>query len=129
MVKPGGSITYDISYSNIGNIALSGLVITDTLPVHTAFDASASPAGWTQVGAKAVDRYVVPSLAVSATGHISFTVRLESQNPPAASFVTNSVQIGYRGAHGPDANLDNNTALISTSTQAAYWVYFPVVSR
>jgi uncharacterized repeat protein (TIGR01451 family) len=126
---PGVLVTYDIVYANLGNISATGVVITDTLPFHTAFSSSASPPGWTQVGSSAVYRYTIPSLGVSASGHISITVRMEAQNPPLVSAILNSVTIGEDGSNGADINLSNNNSVISTPTRTVNWLFIPLVLR
>jgi uncharacterized repeat protein (TIGR01451 family)/CSLREA domain-containing protein len=129
IAHPGQTITYDITYTNLGNVAASGVVITDTLPLHTHFVAAASPPGWTQWGTSQIYLYTLPSLAVSASGHVTLTVRLEDQNPPVVNFVDNMVQIGDNGANGPDIDSSDNLSLISTPTQAAFRMFIPMVWR
>ena len=49
-VQPGMSLVYTLSYTNLGFSTATNLLITETLPEHTFFDASNSDAGWTHVG-------------------------------------------------------------------------------
>ncbi len=43
---PGDTIVYQIDYGNGGNQDATGVVITDTVPADTVFNAAASSAGW-----------------------------------------------------------------------------------
>lgn len=44
--QPGGSIAYELMYTNSGNSALTGVLIVETVPAYTTFDAAASSNGW-----------------------------------------------------------------------------------
>ena len=43
-VVPGGTISYTLTYANVGNQGATGVVITETVPANTTFDAGASTA-------------------------------------------------------------------------------------
>jgi uncharacterized repeat protein (TIGR01451 family) len=45
-VVPGGGVSYILTYQNSGNVDLTGVVIDETVPANTAFNAAASSAGW-----------------------------------------------------------------------------------
>src|SRR5204862_428668 len=45
-VAPGGTVSYALAYSNTGNRGASGVVLTETVPANTIFNAGASTAGW-----------------------------------------------------------------------------------
>jgi uncharacterized repeat protein (TIGR01451 family) len=48
MVQPGDLLTYTLTVTNVGDAAVSGLVVTDTLPLHTTF--VSADQGGTEVG-------------------------------------------------------------------------------
>ena len=43
---PGDTVSYTLSYRNVGNQGATGIVITETVPAFTVFDAAASTTGW-----------------------------------------------------------------------------------
>ncbi len=43
---PGDTIAFDLAYANTGNQGATGVVITETVPSDTQFNAGASEAGW-----------------------------------------------------------------------------------
>ncbi|MFL6194240.1 MAG: hypothetical protein ACJ75H_08720, partial [Thermoanaerobaculia bacterium] len=45
-VAPGGTVAYTLTYSNTGGLGAAGVVITETVPANTTFNAGASTAGW-----------------------------------------------------------------------------------
>ncbi|MCP3981609.1 MAG: DUF11 domain-containing protein, partial [bacterium] len=42
----GGLITYSLTVGNVGNQDSTGVLLSDTIPAHAAFDAAASDPGW-----------------------------------------------------------------------------------
>lgn len=45
-VQPGGTIAYELTYNNTGADTLTGVMIFETVPAYTKFDAAASSSGW-----------------------------------------------------------------------------------
>src|SRR5205085_446496 len=45
-VAPGGTVSYTLTYANGGNRGATGVVLTETVPANTTFNAGASTAGW-----------------------------------------------------------------------------------
>ncbi len=43
---PGDTIAFDLAYANTGNQGATGVVLTETVPANTQFNAGASDAGW-----------------------------------------------------------------------------------
>jgi uncharacterized repeat protein (TIGR01451 family) len=106
-VTPGSAVTYTITYTNAAWPA-HNIVITETLPTNTSFNAAASP-GWNQVGAtnqytRSVD-YMTPNL----TQNIAFVVTVANPLPAGVANVANTVQIGDDGTNGVDQNLGDNS--------------------
>jgi len=45
-VAPGGTASYTLTYANAGDQGATGVVLTETVPANTTFNAGASTAGW-----------------------------------------------------------------------------------
>ena len=45
-VAPGGTVAYTLTYANSGDPDATGVVLTETVPANTTFNAGASTAGW-----------------------------------------------------------------------------------
>src|SRR5207247_2156342 len=74
---PGGTVAYTLSYANTGNVGLSGVVIDETVPVNTTFNAGASSGTWSCANAASAGTNCslnVGALASGATGVASFAV-------------------------------------------------------
>ncbi len=48
-VDAGGTVAYTLGYTNAGNQGATGVVLTETVPANTTFNAGASTAGWSCV--------------------------------------------------------------------------------
>jgi uncharacterized repeat protein (TIGR01451 family) len=96
-VPEGGLITYTIGYGNSsrGVGPASGVVLSETLPLHTTFVGPTGPNGWTAVGG-GVYTYYIGSLGHGLGDYVYFTVRVDSSLPPTVTEVVNTVCI--RGA-------------------------------
>ena len=114
-VTPGGTITYTLTYTNIGSQDATGVVITETLPTNTSFQASSSDAGWNEtVAGSGVFEFAAGDLAVGETRTISFAVTLDTLLPPGFTLVDNTVTIADDGSNGPDEDPTNNTGSDTT---------------
>ena len=94
------------------------MVVTETLPVGTTFDAAASTAGWVEVS-PGVFEFTAGTLAAGETRDIVFTVIVDSEVPAGFELVNNTVTIADDGANGPDSNLADNTGMDDTPVTAA----------
>ncbi|MEE4217579.1 MAG: IPTL-CTERM sorting domain-containing protein [Xanthomonadales bacterium] len=110
---PGDTVSYTLSYQNVGNQNASGVNITDTVPAHSTFNAGASTPGWSCVpdsNPGSVCTLNVDALAVSVT--MSTAVFAVTVNNPLAAGVTgisNSSSIADDGNNGPDPTPGNNS--------------------
>ena len=101
-VLPGTTITYTLTYSNIGNQGASGVTITETLPANTTFDAAHSGSGWQQVDTSNSYRYAVASLNANGNGSVQFSVVVSSTPPDGMTNVSNTAMIADDGDNGTD---------------------------
>ena len=88
-VAPGATISYTLSFQNTGNVALSGVTLTDTIPADTTFNAGASTAGW-NCGVSPCT-FDLGTLAPGTSGSAVFAVTVNSGT--GATQITNSATI------------------------------------
>jgi uncharacterized repeat protein (TIGR01451 family) len=117
---PGGTVVYTLTYTNLGTQGATGVVITETLPANSTYNAAASlPTVWTAVGG---GLYTTPIGAVAGgggTGTVKFAVTVVSPLPAGVGQINNTAIVGDDGANGPDQNPANNTATDNTPVNAA----------
>ncbi|MGE0085837.1 MAG: hypothetical protein AB7S75_15620, partial [Desulfococcaceae bacterium] len=100
-IVPGGSVTFTISYMNTGNVAATGVIITDDVPT-----------GFTYVSNTGGGSYAAPTVTwnigtVAAGGTGSVTVTMQTGNPFTGSNPTTNT-----------ATIDSNeTTQVSDSVQ------------
>ena len=121
-VAAGGGITYVINYANIGNQAADGVVITETVPANTTFNAANSSAGWSCAGggiAGSTCTYNVGTLnGGGASGSINFAVDVDNPLAAGVDTISNAISIADDGTNGPDANPNNNNGSDTTPVTA-----------
>lgn len=88
-VTAGGTLTYTLTYSNTGNDAATGVVITDSVPAQTTFLA-ASGGGAFAAGTVTWNVGTVPA---GATGNVSFTVQVDSPLADGTTIANNSYAV------------------------------------
>ncbi|MCG8463210.1 MAG: DUF11 domain-containing protein, partial [Holophagales bacterium] len=124
---PGDTVTYLLTYSNVGDQGATGVVITETVPTHTT---SAANPGWevTPVGsgipcdarpAGTVCELAVGAVAGGEGGSATFAVTIDDPLPDGVEQVTNSATIGDDGANGDDPDPSNNEDQDQTPVGAA----------
>lgn len=69
---PGQTVTFTLSYSNVGTAASTDTVVSSILPAHTTFQADGSNSGWTNAGS--IYSINVGALAPQQTGTVMFVV-------------------------------------------------------
>jgi uncharacterized repeat protein (TIGR01451 family) len=116
-VVAGNSITYSITVTNSGPDDGTSIVLTDSVPVNTTFQAIASPPGWTcttpAVGGTGAVNCTNPNLASAEMANFSFEVQVT----PATSGGTVITNTASASSAVPDVNPANNSA--STTTLVA----------
>jgi uncharacterized repeat protein (TIGR01451 family) len=120
-VAAGGSVTYTISYSNVGTQDATGVTITETLPPGATIHPSnlvGNGGIWTQI-APSQFRTTIGNLNAGVNGTVSIT--LVAPNPVANGVEqwTNTAVIADDGSNGPDPTPGNNTATDTTPVDAA----------
>ncbi len=115
----GQTLSYTIHYSNAGTIGSTGVVVTETVPVNTTYNAAASTAGWTLVSGSTYQFSVGTLNATSATGTLVFAVTVNSSLPNGTNSVSDTVSIADDGVNGADANTLDNTASKTTNVAVA----------
>ncbi len=110
-VLPGETVVYELTYYNVGYANATGVVIEDTVPENTTFDAGASSDGWNcPDGARAgtTCTYEVGSLpAQSDEASVDFALQVDS-GLEEGTLIENVAIISDDGTHGEDENPENN---------------------
>ncbi|MCK7598565.1 isopeptide-forming domain-containing fimbrial protein [Microbulbifer sp. CAU 1566] len=106
--SPGGTVVYTLTYSNLGTALADNVLITETLPPNTTFDAASSTAGWVDQG-DGTFTFDLGTLDPGETGTVDFAVIVDDPLPAGVEEVLNSTEISYDDGRGPDQNLDNNS--------------------
>jgi uncharacterized repeat protein (TIGR01451 family) len=70
LVYPGQVITYVLAYSNTGNVALTGVVLTGTIPLSTTYRSASRP----PVVTNGRLRWQIGALPIGQAGQITYTV-------------------------------------------------------
>uniref|UniRef100_UPI00117D4A93 DUF11 domain-containing protein n=1 Tax=Microbulbifer mangrovi TaxID=927787 RepID=UPI00117D4A93 len=105
--KPSETLVYTLEYGNRGTATAAGVVITETLPANTSFDAANSTSGWVQNG----DTFTfdVGTLAPGEEGSITFAVIVDYPLDATVQQVDNTAVITDDGNNGKDQNIEDNT--------------------
>ncbi len=109
----GSTLTYTLGISNTGNLAATGVVVTETVPAHTRFRTSGSSAGWScanDAPAGTNCTLDIASIAAGTTANETFVVRVDAPLPLGVSSVANTATVADDGNHGPDPDLTDNRA-------------------
>jgi uncharacterized repeat protein (TIGR01451 family) len=122
-VTPGGTVSYTLTYANSGNIGASGVVLTETVPANTTFNAGASTAGWSCTpdnNAGATCMLAIGGLiAGSGNQTAMFAVTVAASLPGGTTQISNTASISDDGANGVDPTSGNNSGSDTTPITAA----------
>jgi uncharacterized repeat protein (TIGR01451 family) len=122
-VEAGDTILYTLTYTNAGYQEATGVVITETVPANTAFNAVASTAGWVCVpdgNVGSTCTFAIGALmGYGDGGAVIFAVDVNSPIPDGVTYIDNTSEIGDDGHNGPDRDPTDNTAATSTPTLGA----------
>ena len=78
-VDTGDSVVYTIAYQNVGDVHATGVVLTETLPAGSTFDAANSDAGWSETSpGSGVYEFSVGTLNVGTSASVAFAVSVNN---------------------------------------------------
>lgn len=100
-INAGNTLVYTITYANNGDQDASGVVITETVPANTTFNAGSSTAGWScaGTGAGSTCTFTVGDVAGGgANGTVNFAVDVSGSIAIGVTTLTNNVSIAEDGA-------------------------------
>ena len=92
-IQAGGLLIYSLTVSNAGNENDAGVVVTDTIPANTSFDAAGSSPGWSCApdgSAGSVCTLAVGALAAGGTATRLIALRVADPLPAGISQVANT---------------------------------------
>ncbi|MEM7350716.1 MAG: isopeptide-forming domain-containing fimbrial protein [Acidobacteriota bacterium] len=124
---PGGTVTYTLTYDNVGNQTATGVVVTETVPANTI---SGTNLGWevSPVGsgtlcdgqaAGTVCVFSVGTVLVGGGSSVGFVVVVDTPLAAGVDQINNAASVADDGANGADPTPGNNTATESTPIDAA----------
>ncbi|MFN8483234.1 MAG: isopeptide-forming domain-containing fimbrial protein [Anaerolineae bacterium] len=119
----GGVVPYTLTYTNVGNIGLTGIQMTDKVPANSTFNPGASTAGWSctpnnNAGSTCTFN-VAGALQAGQSGSVIFAVTVKNPLPAGVTQLSNTASIRDDGSYGPDANPNNNTSTDTTPITAS----------
>lgn len=121
---PGGTVSYSLGYSNIGNQGATGVVLTETVPANTTFDAGSSSPGWTCVpdnnpGSTCTLTVAGTLAGAGGAGASVFAVTVVSPLPAGVAQVSNTASVADDTTNGAEPNTGNNASSDTTPITAA----------
>ena len=127
---PGGTVSYTLSYQNIGEQDATGVVLTETVPANTVFEAAASTAGWIcspdDLAGASCTLAVGSVAAGEAASTATFVVRVDKPLAAGTDALINGASIADDGTNGSDPDPDDNSATDGTPIEpgaALFTVY------
>lgn len=101
---PGDTLFYTIAYRNDGDQNATGVVLNETVPDNTLFNAGASDPAWNCAGATpgSACSLTIGSLGAGSSGEVVFAVDVDNPVPPAVNAIFNTVDIAEDGVEDPN---------------------------
>jgi uncharacterized repeat protein (TIGR01451 family) len=131
-VAPGGTVSYTLTYANTGNRGATGVVLTETVPANTTFNAGASTAGWVcspDNNAGSTCTLAIGALAAGGGNQTAtFAVTVDNPLPPGVTDISNTASIADDGTNGTDPAAGNNTGSDTTPVVSAPVAVIPALS-
>jgi hypothetical protein len=116
--RPDGTISFSLTWENLGTQSASGVEIDETVPAASTFDPAGSTAGWICVpdnGAGSSCSFAVGDAAAGATDSVTFAVIVDDPVAGGITTIDNSGSIADDGSLGADINPENNSDSTSTA--------------
>ena len=110
---PGATVAYTLTCANNSGQPASGVMLTETVPANTTFNAGASTAGWIclpNANAGSTCTYSVGSLSVGGWDTATFAVDVASPLAEAVTQISNTASCTDDGSHGADPVPADNSA-------------------
>jgi len=121
-VAPGGTVSYTLTYANSSSDGATGVVITETVPASTTFNAGASTAGWSCTpdgNAGATCTLAIGSVAGSGGSSATFAVTVVDPVAAGLSEISNTASIADDGTQGADPTPGDNSDSDTTPVTGA----------
>lgn len=118
----GQTVIYDLAYANVGDQAAMQVVLTETVPTHSTFDATESDPNWLCPNGGGAGQRCTLTLGTVGGGEqatISFAVNVDNALPAVLTPLFNQAKIGDDGSNGSDPTPADNVATESTPLKAA----------
>ncbi len=110
--SPGDTITYTLTFTNLGPGNASGVIISETVPANTTPDISVISLGWVcgpePIGGTICTYSIGPLTGNSAAGEVDFPVVVANTLDISVTQILNTASIGDDGANGADQNILDN---------------------
>jgi CSLREA domain-containing protein/uncharacterized repeat protein (TIGR01451 family) len=119
---PGATVAFSLSYINNGTTTATGVVLTDTVPADTTFNAASSTAGWTcvpDINPGSVCTLALGPVGSGAGDSAAFAVTVDNPLPSGVDLISNTASIADDGSSGADPNPADNTDGDTTPITAA----------
>jgi uncharacterized repeat protein (TIGR01451 family) len=124
-VAPGGTVSYTLTYANAGNRGATGVVLTETVPADTTFNAGASTAGWVCTpdnNAGSTCTLTIGALAAGGGNQTAtFAVTVDDPLPGGVTQISNTASISDDGANGTDPTPGDNSDSDATPVITGYF--------
>ncbi|WP_165371449.1 carboxypeptidase regulatory-like domain-containing protein [Pseudolysobacter antarcticus] len=117
-VAPGGTVAYTLTYANGGGQNATGVVLSETVPANSTFNAGASTAGWVCTPNNTAGSACTLAIGTVNAGvsNQTATFAVTAITPIAAgvSQLSNTASIADDTTHGADPTPGNNSASDTT---------------
>ncbi len=101
LITPAGTdVIYTLTYGNAGNQDATGVVINETVPANTTFNAASSDSRWDCGGATAAGTpctLTIGDLAGAGSGSVLFVVTIDNPVPAAVGRIVNTADVAEDG--------------------------------
>jgi uncharacterized repeat protein (TIGR01451 family) len=134
LVEPGDTVSYTLAYVNAGNQGATGVQLVETVPANTAFNPSASTAGWVCTpdgGTGSTCNFTVPGEVIGGggSGTAVFALVVDAHLPVGVRQISNTASVDDDGTNGADPYPADNHAADTTPVDITNIVYLPLVSK